>query len=297
MIESTTATPTLPYSGADLSAQGSGSRERIHRVAAMLHKAIDSVEQNIGSGQGGVSAAQGKYGQQARAYGDQLRGQVDARPLQATGIAFAVGIVLDKLLSSPSRSKVRVVKVPVPVAAPTRASSWNAEPQVERRANRWMQAAGAHAQNLKWSGREAAGKVGATAGVGLAGTKALASSVSSAASTLPLQMRLASQRLLARSQLYGNMARTGVQAHPMVGLGALAGVGALIATPLLRSRFASRDTAYVTVDDKGNGVAWQHDRPKFQTRAVDLVTERPVASAAVLLGLGALVGAALLKRR
>lgn len=304
-LESNPATtPALPFGTGTSSANGAGARQRIHRVAGMLHKAIDSAEQTLGSKGADVSSRQAQVGQQARVYGDQMREKIDAQPLQSAAIALGTGVVLGKLfMRAPQpQPQVRVVKVPVPVRVPVQThAAWTAGPSPERRVQRWMQAAGNHVQALGRSGQYAAGRVGSAAGsaagTGVAGTKALASTVASAASTLPLQMRLATERLLARSQVYGSIARSNVQAHPLWGAGALLGVGALLATPWLRSHRATTAPAYVTVDEKGNGVAWQHGRPGLQSRTVALVQDRPVASAAVLIGIGALVGAAMLRRR
>lgn len=284
-----------PTGGGSPSQQGGKARERIHRFAGMVHRAIDNVEQSLNATGQGATATQSKYGEQARQYGDSLRGQINARPLQSAGIALGAGVVLDKLFSRTPR-QVRVVKVPVPVARP----AWETDRFAQRRGRGWMEATGAHLQGLAGAGQQVVGKVGAAAGtaagMGIAGTRAMASTVADTASTLPLQMRLATERLLARSQEYGSMARTAVQEHPLAGAGALLGVAALLATPLLRRRSQVAGTAYVSVDDRGNGLAWQRDRFDSPYDSRGMIASRPVTSAVVVLGLGALA-AAMLKRR
>jgi hypothetical protein len=87
-----------------------------------------------------------------------------------------------------------------------------------------------------------------------------------------------------------------VQAHPMAGAGAALGAAALATTLWMRRRAPASGVAYVTVDEKGHGRTWQRTPLDMGTRARDMVTARPAASAAVVLGLGALA-AALLRRR
>jgi len=263
------------------------SRERIHRFASRMHQAIDNLEQRLSSRSSGATSTFRM--DRARQYGDKVREQFHARPLQSAGVALAAGALLDKLFTrSP---KVRVVSVHVPAQAP-----WDPTRSVERRARRWTSSADEHLQNVGRASREAAGKVGTTASLGIAGTRATASRLTGSANTLPLQMRLATQRLLARSQEYGSLARSGVQAHPLVGLGAVFGASALLTTLFLRRREPAPGVAYAAVDEKGNGVAWQRDRTDVPTGARNLISSRPVASAAVTLGLGALIGALLMRR-
>lgn len=273
---------------ADAAPSKAGAGDRIHRAAGKLHKAIDSLEQGLTSKSRGVASSQAKYGEQARQYGDKVRERINARPLQAAGIAVGAGVILDRMFSrSP---KVRVVKVPVR-ARPV----WDADFHPERRANRWLHAAGSRMHGIGETGHEAVGKVGAAAALGLAGTKAIASDLTRTASTLPLQMRIATQRLLARSQEYGSVARTGVQAHPYVGVGAFLGVGALLATVLMQRVRSQPDTAYVGVDER-NAAARPRDRYDVQPGYRDAIASHPVASAAVVLGIGALVTALLARR-
>lgn len=271
---------------------------RIHRFAGMMHRTIDSIEQSLDSKSRGAASAQSKYGDQAREYGGKLRGQINAHPLQSAGVALGAGVLLDRMFSRSPR--VRVVNVPArqpqvrivrePVHTP---SSWNASRPPEWRARRSTDVVGSRLHELGDAGHQAMGKIGAAAGLGLAGTRAMASSLTDKAGTLPLQMRLATQRLLARSQAYGTLARSEMQSHPLIGVGAGLGVGALITTLLMQRRGQDDDSAYVAVDDRGSGVAWQRDRYGAPSGAGGMMASRPVASAAVMLGVGALLGAML----
>jgi ElaB/YqjD/DUF883 family membrane-anchored ribosome-binding protein len=234
------------------------ARGRIHRYAGMVHRAIDRVEQSLASKSQGVISSQAKYGQ-------QLRESVGARPLQSVGMALGAGMVLDKVFAS--KPQVRVVRVPVPAS-----------------------------RGLGKARQEVAQEVGATAGLGVAAAKAIGASLARMASTLPPQVRLATERLLSRSQAYGSMAASQVRQHPLAGAGAVAGVAALGA---LLSRMRARPapgTPYVTVDEQGNGLAWERDRPDVRLRTSAAISSRPVLSAVVLLGVGALVGS-MLKRQ
>lgn len=243
-----------------------------------LHGAIDSLEQKVGSGTQAGKSAQSAYAGQARQYGETLRGRVNARPLQSAGIALAAGIVAHKLFGRKSTPTVRFVEVPVPTY-----SHWDAS-QPQRRARSWMHATRAEMR--------------AAADQGRASLNAASSSLTRTAVPLSLQMRLATQRLLDKSHEYGSIARVRVQEHPLMGVGVMLGVGALVATSVLQGRRMTSDTPYVTADERGSGTSWQRgqrDSMDMQTRATELISSRPVTSAVVVLGLGALVGA-MLKR-
>lgn len=256
-----------------------GVRGRIHGWAKTLHGAIDSLEQKVGSGTQAGKSAQSAYAGQARQYGDTLRGRISARPLQSAGIALATGIVAHKLFGSRSTPTVRVVEVPVPTY-----SHWDAS-QPQRRARSWMHATRAEMR--------------AAADQGRASLNAASSSLTRTVIPLSLQMRLATQRLLDKSHEYGSIARVRVQEHPLMGVGVMLGVGALVATSVLQGRrMTTSDTPYVTADNERSGTSWQReqrDSMDMQTRATELISSRPVTSAVVVLGLGALVGA-MLKR-
>ncbi|AEG91712.1 Hypothetical protein Rta_06340 [Ramlibacter tataouinensis TTB310] len=279
-----------PASADALAPKVAAVRERIHSFAGMVHQAIDKLEQKLNSTGESVTTAQARYSGQARQYGEKLGGQISARPLQSAGMALGAGVILSKVLFRRA-PKVRVVKVPVHTPSPPVVSH-----SPDRRATRWMHEAGAGMRRLGALGQEAVGRMGAAAGLGLAGTKATSSTLRHKASTWPLQMRLAGQRLLAGSQGYGTLARAKVQAHPVIGIGAVLGVGMLLRTVWLQRRRPAPDTAYVSVDADGNGVAWGREPLDVQSRARGMISSRPATSAVVLLGLGALVGL-LLKRR
>lgn len=244
-----------------------GSRERIHRFAGWMHQAIDKVEQGLGT-KVRDGTAQSNHVGQAQEYGNRLRERFNERPVQSAGIALATGAVLHKLMAGKPKPQVRVVKVPVYRRAPA-----------------------VSAASAAWTTR-LAGKAGAVAGMGIGGTRAAASHLSHTASALPSQLKLATQRLLTRSQEYASVARSGVQAHPVVGIGSVLGAGALVTTLLMQRRQQAQTSPYATIDQKGTGLAWQRER-RFQSGVMDTVAARPVASAAVMLGVGALVGALL----
>ena len=276
------------YTG-DTPTRSGNSRHRIHRVAGMVHQAIDKVEQTLDSKSRGVASTTSKYGDQARQYGDSLRERITDRPLQSAGIALAAGVVLDKIFGGKRRvEKVRIVRVPVP-----RTSNWDAHLLPERRAVQAPRAADSAMRDLRWSGEQASRKAGATADMAWARSRAMASDATGTAAAVPIRMRLALQQLLERSQQYGSAGRYGVQAHPLVTLGAALGGGALLTTLLLRGRERPLAAGGVTADPKSTGVAWQAEGPDGQRGAAGMIAARPVASAVVMLGIGALAGAML----
>ncbi|HYF19559.1 MAG TPA: hypothetical protein VEA40_16965 [Ramlibacter sp.] len=269
-------TPRLEYDPA----ASAGTHARLHRFAGSMHRAIDRLQQRLQSSGGrGAFTSGGGYGAQPQAYGERLREQVATRPWEAAGIAVAAGVVLDKLLltRSPKPVVVRVRTAPRP--------QW--EPVVTRhpRVDSWAQSADSELQDARMAGHEAAGRLAGTTAAGVAGTKA-------AAAALGLQLRLAGQRMLAKSQDYGTVVRSEVEAHPLVGIGAALGLGALVTTLLMRRYEPVPGAAYVKVDeDSGRAASFEPE-----SSASTLVASHPVASAAVVLGLGALVGALLARR-
>jgi ElaB/YqjD/DUF883 family membrane-anchored ribosome-binding protein len=290
--------------------RSAGLRDRVHRVAGKVHQAIDQLEQTLSSKREGVASAQSvyreratQYGEQLRSQGDRVRDRVTATPMQAVGVATLVGFVFGKLfMRSPQ------VRVSRPVVEPPRADlrlessfqspRWPESP--ERHARRWMDAAGSSMRHLRSSSQDAAAVASANASERLqrarAMTAALAQAAADRASTLPLQLRLATERLRAGTRVYGSAAKSTVQAHPMIGLGTALGSVAVLATLWLKRRQAS-DTAYVAVDAKGHGVAWKHaDEFDTGSGARNMIAARPMASAALALGIGAVV-AAVLRRR
>ena len=265
----TDGSPGLEAStGARLST-GNG-RDRIHRFAGTMHQAIDSIEQRLSSAGGGMSSTRARYGEQARQYGDRLRMRMNEQPLQSTGVVLAAGVLLDRLFLR--KPKTRVVSAPI-----TRAT-WAPSPSIERRTQRWSDAADAHLQR------------------GVAGTRATMSGLAREASALPQQMRMATQRLMARSQDYGSMARSTVEAHPWAGLGAVVAASGLLTSLLLQRRAPSPTGPYGAVDERGWGAARQRSDYDMQTGLGGMISARPVTSSVVVLGLGMLAGAMLRRR-
>ena len=260
--------------------------DRIHRLAGTMHRAIDSMEQRLSSAGSGMSSAQAPYGEQIRQYGDSLRTRMTEQPLQSAGVVLAAGVLLDRLfLREP---KVQVVKVPVRTH-----SDWEASPSIERRAQRWSDAAAARLHRVGRAGQGAVDKAGMASALGIAGAKAKACDLAREASALPLQMRLATQRLMARSQEYGSMARSKVEEHPWAGLGAVLVASGLLTTALMRRRDPAPRDGYVTVDGRGSNTSWQRSEYDTQTGLGKTISSRPLTSAVVMLGLGMLAGAML----
>ena len=124
-------------------------------------------------------------------------------------------------------------------------------------------------------------------GPSFAGTRDTVSSLAREADAVPLRMRLATQRLMARSQEYGSMARSTVEAHPWAGLGAVLAASGLLTSLLMRRREPSPGT-YGTVDERGRGIGWQRSEYDGEAGLGEMISARPVLSAAVVLGLGTL---------
>jgi ElaB/YqjD/DUF883 family membrane-anchored ribosome-binding protein len=295
-----TGTQDRPAAAGSASDSSAAMRDRVHRVASAVHQAIDRMEQTLSAKGQGVASTQSayreratQYGEQLRSQGDRMREQVDAKPLQAIGLSVVAGLVFGKLFMRSPR------------VAPARPYVVQRRPVVEvdagdRPARRWMDSAGASMRNLRDTGQIRAAEASAEAGARMerarAMTAALAQAAVDRASSLPVQLRLAAERLRTGSRAYGSVAKSTVQAHPMVGAGTALGGAALLATLWLRRRQAT-DSAYIAVDAKGHGVAWKHaDDVGRGVRAREMISSRPVTSAAVALGIGALA-AALLRRR
>jgi hypothetical protein len=121
------------------------SNGRVHRIAEMVHRAIDKVEKGLGGGSAAASSSSESALGAARAYGDKLRGHINARPLQSAGIAVGTGVILDKVVFSRSPT-VKVVQVPVP--APSRPAR-DSTASHARQGRRWTDAAGSQASAWK----------------------------------------------------------------------------------------------------------------------------------------------------
>ena len=71
---------------------GNGSDSGVvHRVAQKAHETVDKLEQSVSSGSQKVTGWQEEYG-------GIVREQVKAHPLTAIGIAFAAGILFNRIL-------------------------------------------------------------------------------------------------------------------------------------------------------------------------------------------------------
>ena len=75
-------------SGSTLNGNGSGV---VQRVAQKAHEAVDKLEQTVSSGSQKMTGWQEEYG-------GIVREQVKGTPLTALGIAFAAGILFNRIL-------------------------------------------------------------------------------------------------------------------------------------------------------------------------------------------------------
>ncbi|HYF19277.1 MAG TPA: hypothetical protein VEA40_15530, partial [Ramlibacter sp.] len=222
---------------------------RVHRIAAMVHRAIDKVEKGLGSGSAAASASSESGLGAARAYGDKLRGHINARPLQSAGIAVGTGVILDKVFSrSPA---VKVVQVPVPTRP-----AWDSAASPVRQGRRWADAAGSQADAWKSRSQSVLQKLAAKTESGLAETRSMSRGMARTVSGLPDGVRLATRGLVASSQRYGSMARNGIQAHPLVGIGVLATAGAVLTTALLRRDRPASSAPLAGANERGTAAAW-----------------------------------------
>lgn len=81
-IGGTTTTPGL---------NGNGKENVVHRVAQKAHATVDKLEQTVSSGSERVMSMQEEYGSYARE-------QIKAHPLSTVAGAFALGLILGKIL-------------------------------------------------------------------------------------------------------------------------------------------------------------------------------------------------------
>jgi ElaB/YqjD/DUF883 family membrane-anchored ribosome-binding protein len=68
-----------------------GTSSVVHRVAQKAHQTVDKLEQSVSTGSEKVMTMQEEYG----AY---VREQVQARPLTMVASAFAIGLLLGRIL-------------------------------------------------------------------------------------------------------------------------------------------------------------------------------------------------------
>ena len=78
----TTGTPGL---------NGNGNANVVHRVAQKAHETVDRLEQSVATGSERVMSMQEEYGSYARE-------QIKAHPLSTVAGAFALGLLLGKIL-------------------------------------------------------------------------------------------------------------------------------------------------------------------------------------------------------
>ena len=69
----------------------SGTPNVVHRVAQKAHETVDRLEQTVSTGSEKVMTMQEEYGAYARE-------QVQARPLTMVASAFAIGLLLGRIL-------------------------------------------------------------------------------------------------------------------------------------------------------------------------------------------------------
>lgn len=70
---------------------GNGSGNVVHRVAQKAHETVDRLEQTVATGSEKVMTMQEEYGSYARE-------QIKAHPLSTVAGAFALGLLLGKIL-------------------------------------------------------------------------------------------------------------------------------------------------------------------------------------------------------
>lgn len=293
---------TLESSSTRPQAEGSSplSRDTIHRWAGTAHEAIDKLEQRLSSaggssGSGGtmssVMAAPRAYGEQARQYQQQLNHRVQDKPLQTAGAVFAAGVVLGKLFKR--REKVKVVRVYGPSRTEAAASG------VRARAHEWREAASTAARRLGESGQHKAHQAGAVTLAGLATAKAASSRLwDQTRRVLPQDLASTRRQAVAKSQYYGLQARDQLERHPMPGLAVALGIGAVAsALALGRSRDTSdRSVPVVRAVDKEGTPFRSSDWRDTDGRGVAALAS-PIASGALALGVGVVIGALLMRNR
>lgn len=86
--ESTSISSGMSSSGLNGNGNGSGV---VQRVAQKAHEAVDKLEQTVSSGSQKMTGWQEEYG-------GIVREQVKGNPLTAIGIAFAAGILFNRIL-------------------------------------------------------------------------------------------------------------------------------------------------------------------------------------------------------
>jgi ElaB/YqjD/DUF883 family membrane-anchored ribosome-binding protein len=81
----------ISSAGATTGLGGNGSANVVHRVAQKAHETVDRLEQTVATGSEKVMTMQEEYGSYARE-------QIKAHPLSTVAGAFALGLLLGKIL-------------------------------------------------------------------------------------------------------------------------------------------------------------------------------------------------------
>lgn len=83
---------TLSSTGATgLNGNNNGNPNMVHRVAQKAHETVDKLEQSVSTGSERMMSMQEEYGSYARE-------QIKAHPLSTVAGAFALGLLLGKIL-------------------------------------------------------------------------------------------------------------------------------------------------------------------------------------------------------
>ena len=89
--ETSESITSLTGPGVSTGLNGSNATNTVHRVAQKAHDAVDKLEQTVSSGSERVMSMQEEYGAYAR---DQIK----ANPIAMVAGAFAIGLLLGKVL-------------------------------------------------------------------------------------------------------------------------------------------------------------------------------------------------------
>jgi len=90
-MNSETSESVTSMNGPGASAGLNGATATVHRVAQKAHEAVDKLEQTVSSGSERVMSMQEEYGAYAR---DQIK----ANPIATVLGAFAIGLLVGKIL-------------------------------------------------------------------------------------------------------------------------------------------------------------------------------------------------------
>jgi ElaB/YqjD/DUF883 family membrane-anchored ribosome-binding protein len=82
---------SMNTTGGNTGLNGNGNANVVHRVAQKAHETVDRLEQSVATGSERVMTMQEEYGSYARE-------QIKAHPLSTVAGAFALGLLLGKIL-------------------------------------------------------------------------------------------------------------------------------------------------------------------------------------------------------